>query len=245
MIPIHLCDDDTRILQTLTSIINNNIIIQDYDMKIICATTDPLELVQRVKENNQRSVYFLDVDLKHEKYDGFILAKQIRKVDTRGFIIFVTTHEELMFETFKYRLEAMSYLIKDDSSLEKQIRHCLEDIHNLIIAESKDTNSYYTVRVADHTYQLPVNDILYFETSTNSHHVAVHMTNRRLEFRGNLKAVEAELDSSFLRVHRSFLVNSQHVASVSNTENTVTLDNGTTCFLSRKGKRLLKEQGML
>jgi len=245
MIPIYLCDDNHNILQTLTSIINNSIVIQDYDMDIICATTNPLELTQQINAKNQRAIYFLDVDLKHEQYDGFTLAKQIRKVDTRGFIIFVTTHEELMFETFKYRLEAMSYLIKDDSSLEKQIRHCLEDIHNLIIAESKDTNSYYTVRVADHTYQLPVNDILYFETSTNSHHVAVHMTNRRLEFRGNLKAVEAELDSSFLRVHRSFLVNSQHVASVSNTENTVTLDNGTTCFLSRKGKRLLKEQGML
>ena len=104
-------------------------------MNIICATTNPLELTQQINAKNQRAIYFLDVDLKHEQYDGFTLAKQIRKVDTRGFIIFVTTHEELMFETFKYRLEAMSYLIKDDSSLEKQIRHCLEDIHNLIIAE--------------------------------------------------------------------------------------------------------------
>jgi len=245
MIPIYLCDDDTNVLQTLTRIINNSIVIQAYDMKMVGATTDPLELLQRVKENNQRSIYFLDVDLRHEKYDGFTLAKQIRKVDTRGFIIFVTTHEELMFETFKYRLEAMSYLIKDDSALGEQICHCLDDIHNLVITESKAVNSYYTVRVADNSYQLPIKDILYFETSTNSHHVTVHMANRRLEFRGNLTAVEKEIGLSFLRVHRSFLVNSQHVASVSNTENIVTLDNGATCFLSRKGRRLLKEQGIL
>jgi Response regulator of the LytR/AlgR family len=245
MIPIYLCDDDKNVLHTLSTIVKNSIAIQDYDMKLLCTTTNPLELIERVKQNNQRSIYFLDVDLRHEKYDGFTLAKQIRKLDTRGFIIFVTTHEELMFETFKYRLEAMSYLIKDDFLLEKQIRHCLDDIHNLVIAESKEVNSYYMVRVADHTYQLLVKDILYFETSTNSHHIAVHMANRRLEFRGNLTAVEKELGLSFLRIHRSFLVNSQHVACVSNTENAITLDNGTTCFLSRKGKRLLKEQGIL
>lgn len=97
------------------------------------------------------------------KYDGFSLAKQIREIDTRGFIIFISTHEELMFETFKYRLEAMSYLIKEDLSFGKQIKQCLDDIHHLISAETNDINSYYTIRVADNTYQLPVKEILYFE----------------------------------------------------------------------------------
>ena len=242
MIPIYICDDDKKILQTLTTIIENNIIIQNYDMKMVCVTDNPLDLIKQINENNQCSIYFLDVDLKHEKYDGFTLAKQIRKVDTRGFIIFITTHEELMFETFKYRLEAMSYLIKGNASLIEQIQHCLDDIHNLIIAEKKEVKSYYTVCVADTSYQLSINDILYFETSTKSHHVVVHMVNRRLEFRGNLKSVEKQIGSSFLRIHRSFLVNSQHIDFMNNAKNTITLDNGETCFISRKGKQVLKEQ---
>jgi len=244
MIPIYICDDDRNVLQTLATIIENSVLIQNYDMKIVCATTNPLEIIQERKKNEQRSIYFLDVDLSHDKYDGFTLAKHIREIDTRGFIIFVTTHEELMFETFKYRVEAMSYLIKADVSLGQQIRHCLDDIHNLILVEKNEVESYYTVRVADIAHQISVKEILYFETSDASHHIVVHMINRRIEFRGKLNEIEKEIGSSFLRLHRSFFVNRQHIDSVNYAENTVTLNNGTTCMVSRKGKGLLKAQGL-
>ena len=245
VIPIYICDDDKNVLQALIALINKSILIQNYDMEIVCATTDPLEMIQEQKNNDQRSIYFLDVDLGHDKYDGFSLAKQIREIDTRGFIIFVTTHEELMFETFKYRLEAMSYLIKEATSLGKQITHCLDDIHHLVLTERIEVNSYYTARVADKAYQLPVKEILYFETSPLSHHVIAHMNNRRLEFRGNLNAIEKEIGSAFLRIHRSFLVHNQYITSTNSTNNTITLNNGVTCMVSRRGKYLLKEKGLL
>lgn len=244
MIPIYICDDDRNVLQTLATIIENSVLMQNYDMKITCITTDPSEIIQELKKNAQRSIYFFDVDLKHKEYDGFTLAKQIREIDTRGFIIFITTHEELMFETFKYRVEAMSYLIKADVSLKEQIRHCLDDIYNLISVEKNEFESYYAIRVADIAYQIPTKEILYFETSDNSHNIIVYTNDRRLEFRGNLNAIEKEIGSSFLRVHRSFLVNHQHIDSVNYVENTVALNNGVICLVSRKGKRLLKEYAL-
>ena len=245
MIPIYICDDNKSVLKTLTTIIENNILIQNYDMKVVCCTTDPFVVIQERKENEQRSIYFLDIDLSHDEYNGFTLAKHIREIDTRGFIIFVTTHEELMFETFKHRVEAMSYLIKEDLSLGKQIRHCLDDIHKLIMAEKTETESYYTVRVADIVHQIPVKEILYFETSHDSHRVIVYTSDRQLEFRGALNALEKEMGTAFLRVHRSFLIHSKYITIVNSVENTITLNGGISCIVSRKGKRLLKEQGLL
>lgn len=245
MIPIYVCDDDKDMLPVLVSIINNSILIQNYDMQVICQSTDPLKIIQEKKRNHQRSIYFFDVDLNHDEYDGFSLAKLIRQMDPRGFIIFVTTHEEMMFETFKYRLEAMSYLIKEDITFTKQIKDCLDDIHHLILIEKSEVDHYYTIRVADNIFQLPTKDILYFETSSTSHYVIVHMKNRSLEFRGNLNTIEKELSSAFLRTHRSFLVQVSHIISINTSNNTIELDNGATCIMSRKGKKLLKVIGLL
>lgn len=245
MIPIYICDDDKNMLHTIAAIIKNNILIHNYDMEIVCCTEDPLEILQEQAQNHQKSIYFLDVDLGHAAYDGFSLAKQLREEDPRGFIVFVTTHEELMIETFKHRLEAIGYLIKEDLSFPKQIRLCLEDIHHLISSEKKDLNHYYTVHAGDNAYQLHIKDILYFETSTVSHHVIVHMTNRRLEFRGNLNAVEKDIGPAFIRIHRSYLVHRQHIASANSLTSTLMMVNGAACLISRRGKRLLKDKGLL
>ena len=50
-------------------------------------------------------IYFLDVDLKSD-INGIKLGSKIREKDTRGFIIFTTTHLEMSYFAFKYKVEA-------------------------------------------------------------------------------------------------------------------------------------------
>lgn len=243
MIPIFICDDQAEIKNHLSDIIQKYIMIEQLDMKIELATTDPTELLALRKQSNKRGIYFLDVDLQHDMYNGFTLAKELRNLDTRGFFIFVTTHDELMFETFRYRLEAMSYLIKDDvQKLRVQIHECLNEVHRLISQENQDTRSYYTVRIGDTSYQIPMDEILYFETGNKTHHLLLHTTTRILDFRGNLQQVAEELGSGFLKVHRSFLIQLSKVRHVDYPNNEVIMENDVRCLLSRKGKKLLKEQ---
>lgn len=242
MIPVYICDDNVQVKDRITKIIDNIIFIHGYDMKIVLSTTNPKEVIECCKEKQVRSIYFFDVDLQNEEYNGFTLAKEIRKLDTRGFIIFVTTYEELMFETFKYRLEALSYLIKDDiDKLSFQIGESLEDIHQLVSQEKGNEQSYYTVQIADTSYQIPMDDIYYFETSAHNHRIILHASNRILEFRGNLNAIEAEVGESFFRVHRSYLVQLNKIQQINYTDNTIILNNDTVCLLSRRGKKQLKD----
>ena len=242
MVPIYICDDDKTIVDYMVKVISNFILIYGYDMKIKLADTNPEELLKARENETQRAIYFLDVDLKHEKYNGFSLAKEIRKMDTRGFLVFVTTYEELVYETFKYRLEAMSYLIKgNEVELSQQIGECLAEINLLITREVTGAQSYYTLKLADSTYQIPVSEILYFETSHVNHRIILHAHQRILEFRGDLKAVEKEVSDEFCRVHRSFLVNVNKIEKVDYAGNSVELEGGYQCPLSRKGKKFMKE----
>ncbi|MBA5760556.1 response regulator, partial [Escherichia coli] len=69
------------------------------------STGDPFELVSRMPRHQGMGLYFLDIDLGQPDMNGFELAQEIRKFDPRGFIIFITTHAELSYMTFTYKVE--------------------------------------------------------------------------------------------------------------------------------------------
>lgn len=243
MIPIYICDDNRDTAAHLTAVIRNLILISGLDMEVVLSATDPQQLVEHRHSRTDRSVYFLDVDLGDSHYNGFTLAKKIRESDPRGFIIFITTHEEMMYETFKYRLEAMHYLIKDNpDALNVQIRECLEEIGQLVSHENRDDLGYYTVNVGDSVFQIPVSEIVCFETAQKAHRILLHTENRMLEFRGNLGAIEQELGQSFCKVHRSYLIHLRQIETIHYAEQSLTMKNGMVCLVSRKGKQLLRQR---
>ena len=57
-----------------------------------------------------------------------------------------------------------------------------------------------------------------------------------LEFNSSLDHFTQQLGDGFWRCHRSFLVNRSRIRAVHLKEQTVELDNGETCLLSRKAK---------
>ena len=101
MIPIYLCDDDAAVRREIRAELEKEILISGYDMKIICDSGDPEDLLNAAGKNGKRGIYFLDVDLKNERYTGFTLGQAIRKIDPRGFLIYVTPYGELAFDTFR------------------------------------------------------------------------------------------------------------------------------------------------
>ena len=63
-LPIILCDDDTLLLSHYKSVIENWIMINDYEMKLVLATTDPEDIFLFLKNNKfTNSLFFLDIDL--------------------------------------------------------------------------------------------------------------------------------------------------------------------------------------
>jgi len=66
------------------------------------------------------------------------------------------------------------------------------------------------VRVGDTTELIPLDEISYLEAANN--YARIHTPHRRLAVRQSLTSLEASLDGRFVRVHRSVVVNVDHVA---------------------------------
>ena len=78
-----------------------------------------MKCLSNQKEMNDIGCYFLDIQLEADM-NGIKLGSEIRKHDPVGNIIFVTSHSELTYLTFVYKVAAMDFIFKDDPSELKQ-----------------------------------------------------------------------------------------------------------------------------
>jgi len=240
MIKIFVCDDDDMIRLEIEKQINNQIIIHEYDWKIEVSCDSPIFLLEKLRvQENKGNIYFLDVDLKHSKYDGFSLGKEIREIDPNAIISYITNFGDLAFRTFQYHIEAFDYIVKSESSkLLDSLSRCLSSINQKLLNDKKDTVAYFTCKVGNVVKHLRLDDIYFFETSSKPHHIILHAKNQCIDFIGELTSVEKELKDNFLRVHRSYLVALDKIEEIDLKKNQLMI-NGQICDISRKAKAIL------
>ena len=96
MLEIYVCDDEVSTLNFIQQAIEKQILIHEYDMKVKQVYRDPCAMLEALaKQQTKRNIYFLDVELKHPEYDGFLLGREIRKIDPNGTIVYITSFKDL------------------------------------------------------------------------------------------------------------------------------------------------------
>ncbi len=241
MIPIYLCDDEKSTLGRLQEVINEYISYKRYDMEIINGFSSPEDLLSSLEIEGSGGLYFLDVDLKHPRYDGFSLGAEIRKIDPRGFIVYVTAFSDFAFKSFEYHIEAMDYIIKENpDKLREGITRCLDTVSSRRQQQSKAfAEESYVIKLANEQKYIRISDIYYFETTAKSHHIMLYAEKEVIDFLGSMQEIEKSLGSKFLRVHRSYIVNLDKVSGYDFSKQMLTLENGRSCLVARKMKSKL------
>ncbi len=242
MIHIYICDDDDSIRTRIRDEIEKKILIEAYDMTVVCCSQKPDDLLLALRQNTQKqNLYFLDVELKDSVYDGFLLGKEIRALDPHGILVYITSFQNLAYRTFQYHLEAFDYIVKDPQNQADSIGECLESIHLRLQQETQaDIGEIYSVKIGDLVRHVPLKDILCFETAEKPHHVILHTSSSRMDFVGNLNEIAMQLGDAFIRTHRSYLVAASKIEEVDLKHNLVKAGH-VQCLVSRKMKsELLK-----
>ena len=147
MLSIFVCEDHPAQRRAIVQIIQNTILMDELDMRLVLDTEDPYMVLETVRENQNTGIYFLDIDL-NSSMNGLKLAQQIRLFDPRGFIIFITAHSELSYMTFQYRVEAMDFVLKDNPAEAKvKIRECLLNAMERYTLQTNKTHKVYTAQI--------------------------------------------------------------------------------------------------
>lgn len=171
-------------------------------------------------EEQDFDILILDIEM--GKMNGVDLAKKLRKENSALQIIFVTGFPDHMAEG--YEVDAVHYLLKPlerdrfFKAMEKAVSHL------------EQTDSFILLQNHGDTVKIAVNDICFVEVF--SHSCVLHTVDEQMEYRTAISKLEDELGEQFVRVHRSFLVNLEHVRRIAKTE--IILDNGEAVPLSRR-----------
>lgn len=237
MLSVIVCEDNEEQRNRITKFIEDSIMIENLDMEIALSAQDPEEIIEYLKNNEVSGLYFLDVDLQSDM-NGIKLAEAIREYDPRGFIVFVTTHAEMSYLTFIYKVEAMDYIIKDNyETIKERIHQCILNAHKKYSSKATELQKNFTIKVEDKIISIEYNKILFFETSNVIHKVILHAIDRQIEFYSKMKEIEEKLDSRFYRCHRSFLVNKDNIKEIDKNNRVIHMINGQECLVAT---RLLK-----
>lgn len=234
MLDIFICEDNLIQRTRLEQLIQRYSLIEEYDMQLTLSTNDPYELLDYLKSHTKTyGVYFLDVDLASD-IDGIQLGAKIRDLCIEGKIIFITTHGELAPLTFKYKVEAMDYILKDQpEELEQRVKEALDQAYKHHNSENKENVQRIRLEVGTQTRFFDLIDIMFIETSPNSHKLILHLANSSVEFYGKITEIE-KISEHFLRVHKSFVVNLQNIVDVDRQKRLLTFKNGETCWASTR-----------
>jgi two-component system response regulator AgrA len=232
MMHIYLCEDDKKQLDYFKDIIEKFLIINDNDLELYCWTSSPSELLSYQYNSDSVGIYFLDVDL-NSSMNGLQLAERIRQRDPRGYIIFITVHNEAAPLIFKNKLEAMDFIVKDQSShLEKRIVECLQcamENHKRYL----HTNAkLLTIKSEGTLIAMDQDDICYITTGQTSHHLIIHCLYSIRQITGSLKLFASCLGDNFCYCNRSTIINLDKVDKYIMKERLVFLVNGEECSVS-------------
>ncbi len=234
MLNIYICEDNKEQRSIVTKYVNNVILIEESDLNLSLSTDNPHDVLATMDENKGVGLYFLDIDLGSD-INGLTLAQMIRQKDPRGFIVFITTHSEMCYMTFTYKVEAMDFITKDDSdNLHSRIHQCINKAYSRYSSSNNFTGKILTVKVGDKEYCISHEEIIYIETSPNPHKIILHTEESTFEFKGKIKDIHSSLGNNFAICHRSTIVNKYHIKEIDTKERTVTLSNNDICIVSSR-----------
>lgn len=232
MLHVFICEDDELQREKLVGVIKNYLYMQDYDCRFEFDTGDPQELLTYVSQMQEEAtgLYFLDVNLNTEM-NGISLGAEIRNVDPTAKIVFVTTHAELAYLTFLYKVEAMDYIPKDNQGqLQKKVTDCI-DVAVKRHLNVKNDSDFLMIKNGDIHTRVAIADVQFIESSATPHRLLAHLDNHQIEFYGKIKDVP-NWHPYLYRCHQSYVVNLQNIKEVDPKSRVVTTKDGEVCYAS-------------
>ena len=172
------------------------------------------------EEDGTFDILFLDIEMKADGMNGIELAAKIRKRDRAIQIVFVTGYMDYIADG--YDVEALHYLLKPVT------QERLGSVLERAVQRVEDREKELCLQTPEGIVRVPVNSIRYLEVQRN--YVTIY-AEEPYTVKKTLGELEKELDESFFRTGRSFIVNLQFVKKI--TKPQVILKDGTQVPLSR------------
>lgn len=238
-ISVAIIDDSAFSVKLITEIVNQ----LGSNVSIAFIATDANEAIKKLTETNV-DIVFLDIEM--PEYSGFEILEKIGEYSFK--VVFTTAHENYAVKAFK--INAFDYLMKpvQPQELKKVVERYMERMTPIAESEKAadkeknenviEANGNLIIDTHGKTYFLNISKIIYLKAERVYSNFCYEGKNIIVSKSTNY--FETILDKmNFFRIHRSYIINLDHVKEVVKKENSsyfVRMDNNDELSLSRQNK---------
>lgn len=177
-------------------------------LEIVATTSNAIQGFEILKSKHIDLV-FLDIQM--PVIDGIEFLKSLNNPPK---VIFTTAYREYAIES--YELNVIDYLLKPISfdRFLKAVNKYFESTKIKVqenYSNKNEINDHLYVNMNKKHYKILFDDIVYAESLKD--YVQIHTTNKVITTKKKISAFEQTLPSSFLRVHRSYIVNTNKITA--------------------------------
>lgn len=244
-VKVLLVDDEVKARNILQHYITSFIPAVD-EIRQAASADEATEMLKQY----QPDIVFLDVEMPFKNGFDFLIAMKNPAFD----VIFTTAYNQYAIQAIRF--SALDYLLKpvDPDELKSAVERHLEKreseeqkkelygnlVQNIEKKEVKDFR--IAVPTTQGVFFFTVEEIIRMEADTSYTHI--HLVNKKpFVASKTLKHFEDMLDGfSFIRTHKSHLVNPRHISRISNDHDFVILSDGAKVEISRRKKEEVFQQ---
>jgi len=207
MLRIAICDDNSRDLSHITSLVESYRKNKKTDI-VYMSFLNAIDLLESLKK---REYDLLLLDVLMPGFNGLQAAHELRKQNDKIEIIFLTSSPEYAVES--YNVRAHHYLLKP--ATEDKLFPLLDKL----IEKLKKPEEAIIVKSSSSVFTIPYKNIEYVEINAKT--IYFYLTDNDVKkVSGSMAEYEALLlkRSGFIKVHRSYLVNLHWVQQLNQKE---------------------------
>ncbi len=177
-------------------------------LELITTCADALQAFQVL---NQEAIDLVFLDIEMPGLNGIDFIKSLANPPS---IILTTAYREYAMES--YEIEVVDYLLKPIafSRFFKAINKYLKSVNNFVLeqtVEQKTSQGSIYVYSNKKNIKVYLDDILYLESLKD--YIRIHTSEQQIVSKDTISRYEELLPDSFLRVHRSFIINTEKISA--------------------------------
>lgn len=204
-----ICDDDKYTRKMIEAITSKNPIIDK-----VFISQNGVEAIN-IAKNKSIDIALLDISM--PVLNGIDTAKALKKISSNMLIVFITAYKEYAFDAIC--VHPYDYILKpvDPEEFYKKLNTF---VRFKLSEQSKKTNkhdNFFIIKKKRETFFLYYRDILFLEALNGS--IVIHTYENEYSTNKTLSQLESFLDTTFIKTHRSYMVNRDKIYKIKDIRN--------------------------
>ena len=205
MYHIVVCDDEKEILDDILKKVRN--CFDENDISARYTGIDDARKLMECIQSEKIDVLFLDIDMPY--HNGMDIAGFINEQGIKTILIFITSHDALVYQTFAYR--PFGFVRKTHINQE------IDELVKRVCKELLENKQELAIRKGQELIRVLIKDIIYIEAEKN--YLVIRTGDDMFRIRETMTNALNELQGKgFIRCHKGYLVNADYIEKLRSSE---------------------------